>query len=76
VTLNYRRRPGLHPDQIGDDLAIVRATARELIGLYRGMLNRGGVPDYELDHAREAAQRWCRRAGLDFQTEVCRRPEP
>lgn len=66
-------RRGIDPREIGGNIEIARATARELVALYRGLLNAGGVPPDELDDARQAAERWCRRAGLDFQREVTRR---
>lgn len=66
-------RRGVDPLAIGDNIEIARATARELVQLYGSMLNAGGFPPDELDDARQAAERWCRRAGLDFQREVTRR---
>lgn len=66
-------RRGIDPRAIGDNIEIARATARELVQLYRSMLAAGGFPPDELDDARQAAERWCRRAGLDFQREVTRR---
>ncbi|TXH46061.1 MAG: hypothetical protein E6Q92_02515 [Burkholderiaceae bacterium] len=63
VLLHPRRLRPL-PSAIGEEFAI--STAHELVGLYNSLRRAGGVPAHELEAAREAAARWCRRAGLTF----------
>ncbi|TXG77736.1 MAG: hypothetical protein E6R11_06055 [Rhodocyclaceae bacterium] len=52
------------PCAIGDQHTV--DTARELVSLYHALRRAPGVPAHELDAAREAAARWCRRAGIRF----------
>lgn len=61
--LHPRHRRPL-PCAIGDEFAI--GTAREMLALYCTLRRAPGVPAHELDAAREAAERWCRRAGIRF----------
>ena len=70
------RRRSLHPEAVGDHHAATLETAHELIGLYRTLLHAPGTRADELEAAREAAHRWCRRAGLVLTDELLKLRRP